>query len=68
MDLLDSIRQVVLRQKEEEIVNHFYTVVGFCEFAETKTAADVGVSGKWCCLSVERLKTDNGTRVTATDS
>ncbi|KAE9157335.1 hypothetical protein PF004_g32265, partial [Phytophthora fragariae] len=68
MDLLDSIRQDVLRQKEEEVVNHFCTVVGFREFAETKPAADVGVSGKWCCLSAERLKTDNGTRVTATDS
>ncbi|KAE9262240.1 hypothetical protein PF008_g32652, partial [Phytophthora fragariae] len=68
MDLLDSIRQGVLRQKEEEVVNHLCTVVGFREFAETKPSADVSVSDKWCCLSAERLNTDNGTRVTATDS
>ncbi|KAE8900997.1 hypothetical protein PF005_g14332 [Phytophthora fragariae] len=68
MDLLDSIRQDVLRQKEEEIVNHFCMVVCFREFAETKPAVDVGVSGKCCCLFAERLKTDNGTRVTASDS
>ncbi|KAL3663635.1 hypothetical protein V7S43_011521 [Phytophthora oleae] len=59
--LLDAIRKDVLKQREEEAVNYFTKV------AATKPAPDVNVFAKFCCLTAERLKSDNGTRVTAID-
>lgn len=69
MELLDAIRQDVLRQKEEEAVNFFSRVSDLRTFIETaEPAPDVNVSLKMCCLSTERLSGDNGTRVTVTDA
>ncbi|KAE8975894.1 hypothetical protein PR001_g25571 [Phytophthora rubi] len=69
MDLLDAIRQDVLKQKHEEAVNFFSKVYDFRQFIiATSPAADVSVTVKMCCLSSERLRANNGTRVTVIDA
>uniref|UniRef100_H3GLB6 Uncharacterized protein n=1 Tax=Phytophthora ramorum TaxID=164328 RepID=H3GLB6_PHYRM len=50
MDLLDTIRHDVLKQKEEEAVNYFTRVSDFREFVMTQLASDVSVTIKMCCL------------------
>lgn len=69
MEVLDAIRQDVLKQKEEEAVNFFSSVSELRTFIATaEPAPDVNISLKMCCLSSERLSGDNGTRVTVTDA
>ncbi|KAE9170729.1 hypothetical protein PF004_g27785 [Phytophthora fragariae] len=69
MDLLDAIRQDVLKPKHEEPVNFFSKVYDFRQFIiATSPAAYVSVTVKMCCLSSERLRANNGTCVTVIDA
>ncbi|KAE8877112.1 hypothetical protein PF003_g38780 [Phytophthora fragariae] len=69
MELLQAIQNDVLKQKEEEAVNQFFTSAGFREFIlTTHPNPDVMVTLYLCCLHAERLQAGNGTRVTLTDA
>ncbi|POM67824.1 Hypothetical protein PHPALM_16103 [Phytophthora palmivora] len=68
VDLPESIRKDVLRQKEEEIAN-FFPTVDIREFINVaESSPNMTVSVKMCYLSSERLRKDNGTRVTFIDT
>ncbi|KAE8886916.1 hypothetical protein PF005_g30336 [Phytophthora fragariae] len=69
MELLQAIQNDVLKHKEEEAVNQFFTTAGFREFIlTTHPNPDVMVTLYLCCLHAERLQAGNGTRVTLTDA
>jgi len=68
MELLEAIQNDVLKQKEEEAVNQFFTAAGFRDFIlTTHPNPDVMVTLFLCCLHAERLHAGNGTRVTLID-
>ncbi|KAE8988388.1 hypothetical protein PR002_g21784 [Phytophthora rubi] len=69
MELLNSLQEEVLKQKEEEAVNTFSSVSGIRQFIITaRPAPDVTVTLKICCLSAERINGGRGVRVTGVDA
>lgn len=65
MDLVDDIRDAVLRQREDEVTNFFTNVGDLREFITSREPSPgVNVTIKMCCFSSERLSADNGSRVT----
>ncbi|KAG2761022.1 hypothetical protein PC129_g13763 [Phytophthora cactorum] len=69
MNLLNTIQNDVLKQKEEEAQNHFERVVDVRDFIfETCPEPDVSVTLKLCCISAERLNGGHGTRFSGIDA
>ncbi|POM73103.1 Hypothetical protein PHPALM_10084 [Phytophthora palmivora] len=65
MDALSSIRNAVIRQREDEASNFFTNVDDLREFITNhEPAPGVNVTVKMCCFNSERLSADNGSRVT----
>ncbi|KAG3079654.1 hypothetical protein PI125_g20656 [Phytophthora idaei] len=63
MNLLNTIQNDVMKQKEEEAQNHFEWVADVRDFiSETCPEPDVSVTLKLCCISAERLNGGHGTR------
>ncbi|KAE9350646.1 hypothetical protein PF008_g6332 [Phytophthora fragariae] len=68
IDLLDAIRQELLKQKEEKPVNFLPKVSDQrTSIAAVDPAPGVNITINICCLSPERLNGDNGTQVTVID-
>ncbi|KAG6619890.1 uncharacterized protein IUM83_05633 [Phytophthora cinnamomi] len=67
-DLLDRIRDAVLRQQEQATTNYFTRVEDIRDFiTDHAPTAGVELTVKLTCFSAERLTADNGTRVTLVD-
>ncbi|OWZ15156.1 hypothetical protein PHMEG_00011253 [Phytophthora megakarya] len=68
MDIVDHMREAVLRQQEESVSNDFPRVEGMREFLKSNMpGAGVVFTVKMVCFAAERLTADNGTRVTLVD-
>ncbi|KAG2763340.1 hypothetical protein Pcac1_g24958 [Phytophthora cactorum] len=69
MDLLNTIQNDVMKQKEEEAQNIFERVADVRGFiSETRLEPDTSVTIKLCCISAERLNGGYGTRFTGIDA
>ncbi|POM66956.1 Hypothetical protein PHPALM_17110 [Phytophthora palmivora] len=64
IDLVDRIRDAVLRQQEEWMTNYLTCIEDNREFITDRTpTAGVELTLKLICYSSERLTADNGNRV-----
>ncbi|ETI52701.1 hypothetical protein F443_04252 [Phytophthora nicotianae P1569] len=64
MELINRLRNAVLQQREDEVLNFFTKVSDLRDFISAREPAGVNVTAKMCCYSAERLSQDNGSRIT----
>lgn len=69
MDLLNTIQDEVMKQKEEATQNNFERVADFRDFISgMQPEAGVTVTLKLCCISAERVNGGRGIRFTGIDA